>query len=136
MIRLPDWEPRLHSYLGSVMTAPFVWGQHDCALFVGSVVEALTGVDPASAYRGRYNNETGARLALKRIGKKTLLATFDDAFGASVAPAFAGRGDIVLTTDGNAGVCMGGFAFLVGAAGGVDGLVRVARPDWARAWRI
>lgn len=132
MKRLPDWEPRLHAYLAGVMRAPFAWGSHDCALFVGSAVEALTGVDPAAAYRGGYSTETGARLALKRHGKTTLVATFDAAFGASVAPAFAGRGDIILTTDSNAGVCMGGFAYLVGDVG----LVKVNRSDWSRAWTI
>lgn len=132
LTRLPDWEARLHAYLDSVAKTPFAWGTHDCALFVGDCVQAMTGIDPAAAYRGVYSNETGARLALKRHGKTTLVATFDDAFGMNVAPARAHRGDIVQIDDTTAGVCMGAFGFFVGDAG----LVRHPYSDFTRAWSI
>ena len=131
-IRLPDWEARLGAVLDSYADTPFEWGVADCCLFVADAVQAMTGDDPASAYRGTYSNETGARLALKRHGKTTLVATFDDAFGMNVAPARAHRGDIVQIDDTTAGVCMGAFGFFVGDTG----LVRHPYSDFTRAWSI
>ena len=132
LTRLPDWEARLHAYLDSVAKTPFAWGTHDCALFVGDCVQAMTGIDPAAAYRGTYTNETGARLALKRHGKKTLVATFDAAFGKHVEPARAHRGDIVQIDELTVGVCMGAFGYFVGDAG----LVKHPYADFTRAWVI
>ena len=132
LTRLPDWEARLHAYLDSVAATPFAWGSHDCALFVGDCVEAMTGVDPAAAYRGRYSNETGARLALRRYGQTTLVATFDEAFGPQVSTSRAHRGDIVQIDETTAGVCMGAFGYFVGD----KGLVRHPYSDFTRAWSI
>lgn len=132
LIRAADWEPRLHAVLDAYAAKPFEWGVSDCCLFIADAVQAMTGVDPAKPYRGRYSSETGARLALRRYGAGTLLATFDGAFGASVAPAFAHRGDIVLINELTAGVCMGPFGYFVGEAG----LVQHPRADFTHAWAI
>ena len=130
--RLTDWEVRLGDVLDAYANRPFEWGKADCCLFVADCVQALTGDDPAKPYRGRYSNETGARLALTRYGAGTLVATFDAAFRASVAPAFAHRGDIVMIDDMTAGVCMGAFGYFVGATG----LVKHPYADFVNAWRI
>ena len=132
MQRKPDWESALGAVLDDYAERPFEWGRADCCLFIADAVQAMTDVDPAAAYRGRYSNETGARLALKRHGKTTLVATFDAAFGASVEPARAHRGDIVQIDELTVGVCMGAFGYFVGDAG----LVRRPYADFARAWVI
>lgn len=132
MQRKPDWEARLGAVLDAYANRPFDWGRSDCCLFVADVVQAMTGIDPAAAYRGRYSNETGARLALRRYGKTTLVATFDAAFGPNVEPARAHRGDIVQINELTAGVCMGAFGYFVGDAG----LVRHPYADFTRAWVI
>ena len=131
-IRLPDWEARLGAVLDDYADRPFQWGVADCCLFVADAVQAMTGDDPAAAYRGTYSNETGARLALKRHGKKTLVATFDAAFGKHVEPARAHRGDIVQIDELTVGVCMGAFGYFVGDTG----LVRRPYADFTRAWVI
>lgn len=63
--RLPDWHRRLAAYLATEGARPFAEGTHDCALFVGGAVEAMTGADPMVELRGRYRT-TAEGLALLR----------------------------------------------------------------------
>jgi hypothetical protein len=89
--RRPDWRPRLVAYLEGVRAQPFAFGQHDCALFAAGAVEAMTGVDLAEGYRGRYDS-LKAGLKLVRGGHLALLRqSFDP-----IPPAFAGVGDLAL----------------------------------------
>ena len=137
MIRSADWQDRLHAYLDSVADTPFAWGTHDCCLYIADAVQAMTGVDPAAAYRGRYSTETGARIALTRYGAGTLYATFNAAFGDSIAPAGAHRGDIVAIDEMTVGVCMGAFGWFVGDdPTGKTGLMKIPRAEFVQAWAI
>ena len=136
--RLPDWEERLGAYLLEVRERPHAFGSHDCALHGASAVEAIIGEDHGAPFRGRYSTAFGATRALKRFGAGTIEATFD-AHLSPVPPAFAGRGDIVMaeTASGPAiGVCIGGEAMFVGREGEFDGLVRLPRAVWTRAWKV
>lgn len=54
MARLQNWRSRLHTYLASNAKRVFEPGQWDCSLFSAGGVEAITGTDPAAAYRGQY----------------------------------------------------------------------------------
>lgn len=134
MTRLPDWEARLAAYLASVAGLPHAYGSHDCALHAANAVIALTDEDPAARFRGRYSTQIGSLRALRRYGEGTLEATFDAAFP-EIPCAFAQRGDIVLR-DGSVGVCLGGDAAFVGEEGGLPGLVRFPRREWAKAWAV
>jgi hypothetical protein len=141
-MRLPDWEDRLHAYLDSVAGAPFAYGRHDCALHGANAVEAMTGADFGTAFRGKYRSAAGATRALKLYGAGDLVATFTAALGAPINPAFAGRGDLVLHADpssgGSIGVGMAGFAWFAGEEDGLPGLVAVTRPagGWSLAWKV
>jgi hypothetical protein len=45
------------------------WGVRDCSVgFVSSWVEACTGIDPASGFRGRYSTARGAARMITRAG--------------------------------------------------------------------
>ncbi|MGR3599196.1 MAG: DUF6950 family protein [Heliomarina sp.] len=66
--RLPDWQRRLVDYLGASVRQPFKEGVHDCALFLAGGVEAMTGVDYAEPYRGRYRTTPGGLRILRRDG--------------------------------------------------------------------
>lgn len=89
--RLRDWRPRLVAYLETVREQPFVYGQHDCALFVAGAVQAMTGEDLATAYRGRYQSlKTGLKL-ITGSHIDLVRATFDE-----IAPPFAQIGDIAV----------------------------------------
>lgn len=89
--RLSDWRPRLVAYVEAVRARPFAYGSHDCALFAAGAVLAMTGVDLAADFRGRYTSlKQGLKLARGRH-----LAVLKLSFEA-IPPAFAGVGDIAL----------------------------------------
>lgn len=134
MIRLPDWEPRLAEYLAKRHGVHFTWGATDCCLFAADAVIAMTGEDPATAFRGRYTTARGATRALKRYGAGTIEATLDTMFG-QIRTAFARRGDLVMCA-GMVGICVGGAALFVGEENGAPGLVRFDRSAWAQAWAV
>ena len=111
-MRLPDWEARLAGLLDRVRDLPFALGRWDCALFAGAAVEAVTGVDIAAPFRGRYSTVRGYMRALHREGHKDLFGPFD-AIAPRTGALLCGRGDIV--TDGAAvGVMWTGGALFVG----------------------
>ncbi|GGB15175.1 hypothetical protein GCM10011380_00730 [Sphingomonas metalli] len=132
--RLFDWEERLHDYLAAQEGAEFVWGKNDCALFAAGAVQAMTGEDPATAYRGRYTTAAGSVRALKRYGAGTLVSTIDALFPQR-DPGFARRGDLVMV-DGMVGVCVGADAVFIGEQDEAPGLVRFGRDRWVKAWSV
>ena len=134
--RLPDWPERLAALVEARRDARFAWGVHDCCLFAADAVEAMTGSDPAAAWRGSYNTEAGAEAIIGPLGLEGMAAAALEAIGAGACdPAFAQRGDVVLVLVGNQptmGVCTGDAV----AAPGPDGLVFVGLGDVLRAWSV
>ncbi len=97
MKRYPNWPQILETEIARAARRRFAWGKWDCALFAANVVRAMTGEDPAKAYRGRYKTEVGSRRALKRYGGGTLRRATTRALGAPLASVKkAQRGDVVL----------------------------------------
>ena len=141
MTRLPDWEDRLHTYLARWVDAEFEWGEADCALFAAGAVEAMTGVDPATEFRGQYDSRADAARALRAMGEGTLLRTIRAKFKEK-PHAFARRGDLIW--NGHAiGICDGDVALFIGEERFADrnidrreGLVRIARTEWRRAFDV
>lgn len=113
LIRHDDWQERLSRYFESVADRRFEWGQHDCALFAASAVEAMTGVDILAEFRGQYSSRVGAAKALREIGQGTLIKTFNHRLGRWKRPALAQRGDIVMFQN-SAGICCGSFSRFIG----------------------
>lgn len=136
LVRFADWEMRLAVYLDRVREDPFKWGDHDCALFAGAAIRAMTGTDPAEEYRGTYDDARGAALALRKLGKGTLTATTNDWLGQSVDRAFAQRGSIVLKGRTALGVCVGPWSWFVGEEGTGKGLIALPTLQLSRAWTI
>lgn len=142
-MRLPDWENRLSAFITERFDMPFEWGQNDCILFAMSAVEAMTGEDKGAAYRGRYSDKEGAALALREIGKGTLLKTVDSQFDRRPAGT-ARRGDLVMTATGSVGVCLGGVAAFVGEERLADlidtplrtGIVTLPRSAFKYGWTV
>ncbi|MGW8278533.1 DUF6950 family protein [Sphingomonas aurantiaca] len=136
MYRKPDWEARLAAFLESVRLQVFAWGSHDCCMFTGDAVEAMTDVDPMPEFRGKYRSAAGASRALRTIGAGDLPRTLDGKFQ-SVPPALAQRGDIIMH-DGLLGICLGAVMVCVGLEGEREGLVLFDRSMWIdpRAWRV
>lgn len=122
--RLPDWETRLVAYMAAARERVRDGDEKYCALFACGAVEAVTGENPADAYRGRY-----------RQVADDLEATFDANFDERPM-ALAQRGDLAWH-DGSVGVVMGAEAVFVGEQPeGTPALVTVPRAEWAKAWGV
>lgn len=111
--RAGDWEDRLATYLDRMSEEPFKYGTNDCALFVAGAIKAMTGVDPAEDYRGKYDTQRAAAEALKEYGEGTLLKTVR-AWAEEKSVHFAQRGDLVMKNATTVGVCVGLFSCFVG----------------------
>lgn len=115
-MRHNDWPALMAEAIKKAGKQGFSWGENDCCLFACDVVLAITGVDYAEEFRGRYKTEIGAARALKNIGAGSLIDTVDKIVGERKPLARAMRGDFVLTSqNGNdmLGICLGEYsAFL------------------------
>lgn len=58
----------LDAWRDQVERRDFIWGLWDCLLAPADYALALTGSDPAAAWRGRYVDERGARRILREAG--------------------------------------------------------------------
>lgn len=113
MKRVTNWERQLADYLDACAGKEFCWGEFDCCLFAADAVIAVTGIDLASEYRGKYDSELGAYKALKRYGKGDIKTTLNALLGQPKSVLNAKRGDVCLvnTPQGRlaAGICFSGF---------------------------
>jgi hypothetical protein len=134
--RREGWETRLAEVIEWARSQRYVLGEHDCFRVACAAVEALTGEDRWTQWRGRYSTKREALALLARYG-----ASFDDAFdwvfgSDRVDARMARRGDIVsfATTDGekHLGVCVGAEAAVLGA----EGLIFVPLSACRCCWRI
>lgn len=58
----------LTRFLADAGRRGFIWGQHDCMLFVADWALKLTGVDPGAPWRGTYASAAEAAAILARFG--------------------------------------------------------------------
>jgi hypothetical protein len=119
MKRREDWAERLRDYILAVAARPFRPGRFDCAMFVAGALEAMTGVDPAAAFKGRYTTLEGGGRILRRAGFADHVALVAAHF-AQIPLARATAGDIAVlpTGDGDAlGIVQGEAIYLASPAG-------------------
>ena len=133
-MRLPDWKTRLIAYVSDAARTPFQMGVHDCALFSAGAVLAMTGVDYAANWRGRYTTLTGGLRVLRKEGFADHIdlaaRTFDE-----VHPAFADLGDLAVipTPEGDVlGVVQGEMIYGLNKAG----IAYTPRERAMRAFRV
>ena len=129
-MRISAWEDALVNYIAIKRHEPFEYGVNDCCLFAAGAVEAITGQDPMSEFRGKYDSLKTSLQVIKDIGAGTLEATMDAKFS-EVGIGHAQRGDLAFL-DGSVGVVMGGFAYFVSD----DGLERINRSLWDKCWGV
>lgn len=136
-MRLSDYRSRVFEVINKHERQPFRYGVNDCALFGADIVEAITGVDPAAQWRGKYRSAAGGLRLMKDAGYKNQ-AEWLEKHGERVETPFAQFGDIAVlkaSTDiaGNAlGVVGGGF--IIGMS--KNGLVRVGLDQAVACYRI
>jgi hypothetical protein len=105
LVRAEHWATRAyHTFLVERARQPFAWGTNDCATFAADGILALTGVDIAADFRGKYTDEPSALSAIRAIAGG---ATIADAAAWCAAkfglpewkyPLLAQRGDLVVFT--------------------------------------
>lgn len=84
----------LTEFIERRLDTPFAWGRSDCCLFAADAVLAITAVDHAAKFRGRYKTARGARQLLEASGG--VAGMVERAGLIEVAPLLAQRGDVVL----------------------------------------
>lgn len=128
-MRAEHWPETLAAFIEARRTTAFEWGVTDCTLFAADAVEAITGVDPAKQYRGKYADQKGALRLIKDAGSLSALVPL-----ASISLPFAGRGDVVLV-EMDTGEALGVHIGRTIAAQGPDGLVFLPVASVVAAWR-
>lgn len=134
-MRRPDWESRLIALVEQNRSRAHEYGRWDCLLMAADVAKAVTGKDHGRGHRGKYRSTLSAERYLRSLGFDSPEAMLDSLFEEKPV-GFAQRGDLVLASDGIPALCMGEFALSVGQEGGDEGMVRVPRSDWVKAWRV
>ncbi len=144
--RHEHWATRsLTPFLLERRNSPFAWGTNDCCLFPADAIEAMTGVDIASDFRGKYATEAQAWALVHTVtGGSTVAdaaAWCARAYGLTewTYPLCAQRGDLVVFA--NEGRLLAGIVHLSGRhvlSVAADGLVKfpITRPMLQRAWKV
>lgn len=145
MVRHEDWNERLVDAIAAREATPFSHGDFDCCMAAADNIIAMTGKDWMAAFRGKYRSAAGASRLMQTDGKGTLLKTLislaPQMGSKRIPPAFATRGDLVVTKlalhdecRGQAcGTCVGrGRAVFPGETG----WVQLPMSAWCAAFRI
>ncbi len=96
--RRPDWKLQLIHFMGDAARTPFQPGVHDCALFAAGAVFAMTDVDFAADFRGKYQTLKGGLKLLQKAGYADHVALAARLFE-EIAPALAAPGDLAVVPD-------------------------------------
>jgi hypothetical protein len=132
----------LQSYLDLHRDEKFKYGARDCCLFTAGCIEAMTGIDIAAWFRGRYSTrKESLALVEERTGKASIQAVIEYVaaeHGFQPVPvSLAQRGDMVLIGKGARAVVG------VVSLSGLDvmcltgnQIVRVALKNATYAWRV
>jgi hypothetical protein len=86
----------LGDFLSDTLRRERGWGVLDCFLFAADWVQARRGVDPAAAYRGRYDSEIGAKRFMVQAGGFEALVDVAMAGCGLVRTSAPVRGDVAM----------------------------------------
>lgn len=95
MKRFEQWPRLLSDYIADCKKKPFEWGQHDCLLFAGGAVKALTGVDFCEQYKGYSTEQEAIDIVSTKGGIEALISSHLGHEGSRNIMT-ARRGDIVV----------------------------------------
>ncbi|MCU1285940.1 MAG: hypothetical protein JWO13_2290 [Acidobacteriales bacterium] len=107
--RREDWPEKLAEHFEA--KPKFKWGVSDCATSVCDAIRAMTDVDVAADFRGKYSSGLGAMKVMKKFANGGVEETAEKItaeHGMQEIPiVFAGRGDVVLYDDEAMGPALG-----------------------------
>jgi len=120
-MRADGWETRLIACLHSLSRVPFEWGRHDCFIFTGLCIKAMTGDNYIDGMIGKYHDAESSLIYARSIGVRNHIHFMARKFKARPSPLNAMRGDVVvmpgLQGDFSLGICQGSRAYTVGENG-------------------
>ena len=123
-MRYHDWPEKLFAVVKTAQRSKFIWGENDCALFACDCAKAMTGVDYAERFRGKYTTRKEAEVALKKIeGVNNLSELADKYLGERISTSVVQRGDVVLLTVDSLqvlGIVTGNGAVFLALSGGIQ----------------
>ena len=144
-MRRSDWPERLAAVIDGARDRSFGWGVHDCCLFACDCIEAISGIDPAKDFRGRYNTMLGAyrrmaefigdEIPADRLVERTAERICQNHGAPEIPPTTAARGDVVVVREDGRdvlGIVWSRAIYLTSE----DGLVTRPLPAIRRAWRF
>jgi len=131
MKRLPDWLDQLEAYLAQTAREPFAWGQHDCLLDTSAMIGAMTGVDRAKQYRGKYDDKKSGLALARALGFKDHIEGLSAGLE-QIATGHADVGDLVELPGHTAGIVQGRYIWAMAE----QGRALVPYGNAKRAWRI
>lgn len=128
--RFQDWNSRLEGYIVENKNKGIEWGKFDCCLFVCNCIQAMTGVDTAYFFRGKYSDKEKAHELLKEFSGGEILSTVEKiakefSIEKLPSPLFAQRGDIVYC---NIETCLGGVHGTLGIISN-NGMIAIPGKD-------
>lgn len=140
-MRYSDWQTRAANFIITHREKPFAWGEHDCALFACNFIQAITGTDPAVAFRGKYDDKRSAYVALKNFAGGGLAATVEKICAELRYPEnalnFHQRGDVALCDqcgeDALGIIDLSGQSVIIA---GEQGVVALPLSCVKRTWRV
>ena len=137
MIKVPEWQTKLHQYLTENRDRDFVWGEWDCCIFSDGAIHAISGkhVIPSEL---RWGNESDAFESITEYGRTFANAIKKAARGAGLEPIDVSQitaGDLAVYMNNNEELCgiCDGYALISPADDGYA----FNKCDTARiAWRV
>ena len=136
-LRIDNWQMAFSSELEKPRY--FLWGKDDCCLFACDIIKAITKVDPAYSFRGKYKSALGAYREIRKQGFTGVMDVAEKRCAENNWPEIpiltAQRGDVVCALFNNQeslGIITGDSAAFVGGAG----YVYIAPESALKAWRI
>jgi hypothetical protein len=132
--RVRDWRRRLSDLIEERRRIPYS-EENNCGMFLADCINAMTGVDLAAPYRGKFKTLAVGMALLRRDGYDDLCALLA-AHLEEIPPAFARAGDVmafVVDGTGWAGGIVNGDRVTVMR---VEGLATTLRDLGDRAFRV
>lgn len=95
------WRARFEKVIDDTKAKPFTWDGHECVIgLCANTILAITGIDLAKEYRGKFNDARSAARLMKNMGFENiadLVASFLEEYEGG--PSQAKIGDIVAIPD-------------------------------------
>ena len=132
--RKDNWRTELFAFVIGSAREQFKAGKNDCALFAAGAVKAMTGLDLAVGWRGKYHTLKTGKERLQKEGFADLAALAAHHFE-EIPPLNAQVGDIAVVEGDDApalGVVQGAFVWVRMP----HGIGSVPLTDVKRAFRI